>query len=252
MRHSVSIGLYCFSLILIYWCSFFMFQTVRSVWVKRFYGTPMLCCFFALLLFTASPLKTFYMSLHSTKNLIKTLNINHSWLFKLGEWNNRHPIYQFSNFILGRRFTFKAYAKIVREETSKCSLKTAEVLLDADEHVLTYVSYLSKYSSSKLFKEPQKILNSFKKKICLMSNLKFTLSDVTSFLLDNLYGLYIQACARPTAQSGYYKVSKHGKVGRNRSTDTLTQHGASATRIMDVLKCRKLWDETIWMQYTLR
>ena len=141
------------------------------------------CFFWQLLLWKH------FMSLHSTKNVMKILNINHSWLFKLGEWNNRHPIYQFSNFILGCRFTFKAYAKNVREETSKCSLKTAEVLLDADEHVLTYVSYLSKCSSSKLFKEPQKLLNYFNKKNCLMSNLKFTLSNVTSFLPYNLCGL---------------------------------------------------------------
>ena len=31
----------------------------------------------------------------------------------------------------------KAYAKNVKEKTTKCSLKTAEVLLDADGDVLT-------------------------------------------------------------------------------------------------------------------
>ena len=51
--------------------------------------------------------------------------------------------------MLSCRFTFKAYAKSVRAKTTKCSLKTAEVLLDADGHVW----YLSKYTSSKLFTE---------------------------------------------------------------------------------------------------
>ena len=44
--------------------SIFMFRTVRCVWFKRFYANTLL--FFALL-GTASRLKTFYMSLHSTK-----------------------------------------------------------------------------------------------------------------------------------------------------------------------------------------
>ena len=34
-------------------------------------------------------------------------------------------------------------------------------------------------------------LTSFKKNFCLMSGLKFTLSDITSFLPDNLSGLEI-------------------------------------------------------------
>ena len=41
------------------------------------------------------------------------------------------------------------------------------------------------------------VLISFKKKFCLMSDLKFTLSAVTSFLPDNLSGFkknYIQTC----------------------------------------------------------
>ena len=39
--------------------------------------------------------------------------------------------------MLGCRFRFKAYAKNIKEKARKCSLKTTEVLLDADEHVLT-------------------------------------------------------------------------------------------------------------------
>ena len=34
------------------------------------------------------------------------------------------------------RFCFEAYAKNTREKAAKCSLKTTEVLLDADGHVL--------------------------------------------------------------------------------------------------------------------
>ena len=39
--------------------------------------------------------------------------------------------------MLGSRFSFKAHAKNIREKATKCSLKTAEVLLDADGNVLT-------------------------------------------------------------------------------------------------------------------
>ena len=38
--------------------------------------------------------------------------------------------------MLGRRFNFEVYAKNVREKTYKCSLKTTEVVLDADRHML--------------------------------------------------------------------------------------------------------------------
>ena len=52
-------------------------------------------------------------------------------------WNNRHPVYQFLKYILGCRFTFKAYVENVREKTTKCSLKTGEVLMNTGGHVLT-------------------------------------------------------------------------------------------------------------------
>ena len=39
--------------------------------------------------------------------------------------------------MLGCRFSFKAYAKMVREKATKCSLKTTEFLLGTDGHVLT-------------------------------------------------------------------------------------------------------------------
>ena len=41
------------------------------------------------------------------------------------------------NFILGCRFSFEAYPENVREKAIKYSLKTIEVLLNADGHVLT-------------------------------------------------------------------------------------------------------------------
>ena len=39
--------------------------------------------------------------------------------------------------MLGCRFSIEANAKNVREKTTEHLLKTTEVLLDADEHVLT-------------------------------------------------------------------------------------------------------------------
>ena len=56
-----------------------------------------------------------------------------------------------ANFILGCSFSLESHAKNVRETATKCSLKTAESLLDPDGHVFIYVWYLWWYSSSKLF-----------------------------------------------------------------------------------------------------
>ena len=39
--------------------------------------------------------------------------------------------------MLGCRFSFEAYAKAVSDKVTKCSLKISDVLLGADEHVLT-------------------------------------------------------------------------------------------------------------------
>ena len=39
--------------------------------------------------------------------------------------------------MVGCRFTFEAHVKKVQEKATKCSLKTTEVLLDADGYVLT-------------------------------------------------------------------------------------------------------------------
>ena len=41
--------------------------------------------------------------------------------------------------MLGCKFSFKTYAKNVREKATKCSLKTTEVLLDADYLRLIFV-----------------------------------------------------------------------------------------------------------------
>ena len=38
--------------------------------------------------------------------------------------------------MLGYRFSFVAYLKNIRDKATKCYLKTTEILLDADEHVL--------------------------------------------------------------------------------------------------------------------
>ena len=91
--------------------------------------------FFALFGTASPPLKTFYISLHSTKNLKE--NITHLRPFKLEKRNNRHPVYLFLEFMLRCRFSFEAYAKNVREKATKRSLKTTDVLLGADGHMIT-------------------------------------------------------------------------------------------------------------------
>ena len=42
-------------------------------------------------------------------------------------------------FMLGCRFSFEAYSKNVREKATKCSWKTAEVLLDVDSAYLSLI-----------------------------------------------------------------------------------------------------------------
>ena len=42
-------------------------------------------------------------------------------------------------FILGCRFTFKAYAKNIKDKMTKYSLETGVVLFDADGHVLSLI-----------------------------------------------------------------------------------------------------------------
>ena len=42
--------------------------------------------------------------------------------------------------MLGCRFSFETYAKNVTEKVTECSLKTIEVLFNADGHVITQVT----------------------------------------------------------------------------------------------------------------
>ena len=70
-KHSVSIGLFCsgFSFPDLFIrkfteAVFFIFKTVRCVWVERIWNNTLL---FFILFGTASPLKTFYISMHSTR-----------------------------------------------------------------------------------------------------------------------------------------------------------------------------------------
>ena len=69
-----------------------------------------------------------------TENKLKNY---YYYYFKQGKRNSRHFIYQFLKFMLGCRFSSEAYAKNEREKETKCSLKTNDVLLGADGHVLT-------------------------------------------------------------------------------------------------------------------
>ena len=129
-RHSVRIDFYCFGFFMSilmdnYWCNFFMFQTVRYVWVKRFL-ISILSCFFLPCL-EQLLLWKYFMSHY------KAVNINHPWLFKLGEWNNTHSVYPFLKFISGCRFTLKEYAKNVwgtRLRALKKLLRLYSMLMD--------------------------------------------------------------------------------------------------------------------------
>ena len=50
---------------------------------------------------------------------------------------NKMVDFVMKKFMLGCRLSVEANAKNVREKTTKCSLKTTEVLFDVDGHVLT-------------------------------------------------------------------------------------------------------------------
>ena len=55
----------------------------------------------------------------------------------LPAWQIKWNTFLMKSFMLGCRLIFKAYEKNVREKATKCSLKTTEVLLDADGGLLT-------------------------------------------------------------------------------------------------------------------
>ena len=82
--------------------------------------------------------------------------------------------------------------KNVRKKTTKCSLKTAEDLLDTDGHLPKFDIYQSTVAQNCFKSHKNSWCSDFfpkkkkKKKNYLMSNLKFTLPDVKLFLPDNL------------------------------------------------------------------
>ena len=86
----------------------------------------------------------------------------------------------------------------MEEQATKCYLKTTEVLLDADDMNLPKFDIYQSTKQLQIVLRATQILDVlffFKKKFCLMSGLKFTLSDTTSLLSDDLSRLkknYIQ------------------------------------------------------------
>ena len=99
--------------------------------------------------------------------------------------------------MLGYSFSFKAYAKKVRENKTECSLKTTEVLLYSDGHMFSFK--FIEVEQVQIALRATQTLDAliFFFNFCLISGLKFALSDVRSFLPDNQSALKkecIQAC----------------------------------------------------------
>ena len=92
-------------------------------------------------------------------------------------------------FMVGCRFSFEAYVKNIREKVTKRFLKTTEILLDADEHVLCLI-FIKVQNLHIVLRAKQTlyVLIFFQKRFCLMSGLKLTLSDLTLFLRGRLNG----------------------------------------------------------------
>ena len=92
-------------------------------------------------------------------------------------------------FMVGCRFSFEAYVKNIWEKVTKRFLKTTEVLLDADEHVLCLI-FIKVQNLHIVLRAKQTlyVLIFFQKRFCLMSGLKLTLSDLTLFLRGRLNG----------------------------------------------------------------
>ena len=84
----------------------------------------------------------------------------------------------------------------MEEQVTKSYLKTTEVLLDADGmNLLKFDIYQGTKQLQIVLRATQILDVLFKKKFCLMSGLKFTLSHATLLLPDDLSGLkknYIQ------------------------------------------------------------
>ena len=87
--------------------------------------------------------------------------------------------------MLGYSFSFKAYAKKVRENKTECSLKTTEVLLYSDGHMFSFK--FIEVEQVQIALRATQTLDAliFFLNFCLISGLKFALSDVRSFLPDN-------------------------------------------------------------------
>ena len=81
-------------------------------------------------------------------------------------------------FMLGCRFSFKAYAKKVKEEATKCSLKFTKVLLDAD------VRNIARYPKFDIY-QGTRALDFFSKRKFFLN---FAMSYIRSFLADTLSG----------------------------------------------------------------
>ena len=93
-------------------------------------------------------------------------------------------------FMVSCRFSFEVYAKNTREETTKCSLKTTEVILDAYGLRLPSLLFFKVQQLQIVLRTTQTVNVLFiPKKFFLLAGLKFALSDTTSFLPDNLSGL---------------------------------------------------------------
>ena len=101
------------------------------------------------------------------------------------EWNYFIPVLCFFFALLGAVSILKTfYISLHTAKKTPKNLKTNDVLWAADRHVLTYVWYLSRWSSFRLF---YSWYHGFFQKSYIKK--KFTLSDVTLFLLDNVTAL---------------------------------------------------------------
>ena len=91
--------------------------------------------------------------------------------------------------MLGCRFCFELYAKNIREKTTKCSLKTKDILLDADGMCLPKFNICQGTVALNCFKaavSPSKKKNFY----LLQSHLKM-MKNPFYFILKALFGLKI-------------------------------------------------------------
>lgn len=109
--------------------------------------------------------------------------------------------------MLGYSFSFKAYAKKVRENKTECSLKTTEVLLYSDGHMFSFIFIEEEQVQIALRATQTLDALIFLKNICLISGLKFALSDVRSFLPDNQSALK-KIVFRPALSSLLFNLCK--------------------------------------------